>query len=241
MSKRAVVPLESNPEVFTKFARQLGLLPAYGFADIYSLSNPELLGFLPRPVKAIILLFPISEATEVAKNSAPIANEDKDAVQKDKPEKTVIWYKQTIKNACGLYALLHCLSNNKGLLDGQCQLNKFLLNHPVENGKFEDDLTDEFIFNISEKYSSNFSEGDTRAPEAHEDVNLHFITFVEVSGKLWELDGRRASGAHKLGEASKDALDLADQKIIRERVQWYIDSANEKNKLQFSMLGLVPQ
>lgn len=56
-TKRSVIPLESNPEVFTQFAHNLGLDESHEFVDIYSLTDPDLLGFVPRPVKALILLF----------------------------------------------------------------------------------------------------------------------------------------------------------------------------------------
>ena len=65
---RSVVPLESNPEVFTQFAQGLGLTPSYSFHDIYSLTEPDLMAFLPRPMKAIILLFPINEVYESTKD-----------------------------------------------------------------------------------------------------------------------------------------------------------------------------
>lgn len=55
-SKR-VIPLESNPAVFTDLAYNLGLTPVLEFHDVYSLTDKDLLNFLPNPLYAVILLF----------------------------------------------------------------------------------------------------------------------------------------------------------------------------------------
>lgn len=87
---------------------ELGLSPTVGFHDVYSIDEPELLAFVPRPAFALLLVFPVTETYEKFRRE-----EDK-----DKPEYTgsgagepVLWFKQTIRNACGLIGLLHGASN----------------------------------------------------------------------------------------------------------------------------------
>ncbi|XP_022236075.1 ubiquitin carboxyl-terminal hydrolase isozyme L3-like [Limulus polyphemus] len=44
-----------------------------------------------------------------------------------------------------------------------------------------------------------------QTPSADEEVNLHFVTFVEVDDSLYELDGRKAFPVNH-GPTSKDTL-----------------------------------
>lgn len=63
---------------------------------------------IPRPVQAIIFLFPITEAYEKfkAEEEARITK----CGQYISPE--VVFFKQTISNACGMIALLHSLASS---------------------------------------------------------------------------------------------------------------------------------
>lgn len=49
---------ESNPEVFTKICLALGVERTLGFFDVYSLDDPDLLAFIPRPVYALLFTCP---------------------------------------------------------------------------------------------------------------------------------------------------------------------------------------
>lgn len=228
----SVVPLESNPEVFSDFAYGLGLDKSYGFVDIYSLSDPDLMAFTPSPVKALILLFPLNDFFETSKDDAPAISE---------PSGEPIWFRQSIKNACGLYALLHSLSNNSQLLQDESKLLQYLQSHPAAGNKYADKPTDEFILSISETNADRFESGQSKAPDADEDVNLHFTTFVEKDGKIYELDGRRPQGARVLGDTKKSPDEgLMGEELVSNRVQWYMDKADEQNKLHFNLLGLAP-
>ncbi len=86
----------------------LGLSPTLSFHDVFSIEDPELLAFVPRPATALLLVFPVSKSYEAFR-----VQEDKD--KKDYEGKgagePIIWYKQTIRNACGLIGILHAVSN----------------------------------------------------------------------------------------------------------------------------------
>ncbi|KAH0582649.1 hypothetical protein H2248_010571 [Termitomyces sp. 'cryptogamus'] len=63
---------------------------------------------VPQPVKAVVLLFPISEALENKRKE-----EDEKIKNAGQPhlDPTILWIKQTISNACGTIGLLHALAN----------------------------------------------------------------------------------------------------------------------------------
>ena len=77
------------------------------YTDIYGL-DPELLAMVPRPVLAVLLLFPINEAEEAFKDQQ---NARIEAGTQPKPENVFIM-RQTIGNACGTIGLVHSIGNN---------------------------------------------------------------------------------------------------------------------------------
>lgn len=104
------LPLENNPEVMNPLVHKLGLSPGLQFHDVFSIDDPELLSFTPRPAYALLMCFPTNEAYE----------KYRDESDKGKPEyegagegEQVIWFRQTIRNACGLYGLLHGVCNGE--------------------------------------------------------------------------------------------------------------------------------
>lgn len=74
---------------------------ALQFIDIWSLEDDNV-GFIPRPVLALILILP----------SCPIYEEQRytnDIIHDENGEP--VWLKQTINDACGLYAILYSACN----------------------------------------------------------------------------------------------------------------------------------
>ena len=87
---------------------KLGLSAELSFHDVYSIEDADLLAFVPRPAYALLLVFPISENYERSREE-----EDRERPQYNEsgPQEEVMWYKQTIGNACGLIGLLHGVTN----------------------------------------------------------------------------------------------------------------------------------
>jgi len=87
---------------------RLGLSQRLAFHDVFSIDEPELLAFVPRPAHALLLVFPVSETYE---RFRVLEDGDRPQYQGYGPHEEVVWYKQTIGNACGLIGLLHAVSN----------------------------------------------------------------------------------------------------------------------------------
>ncbi|XP_040607682.1 ubiquitin carboxyl-terminal hydrolase isozyme L3 isoform X6 [Mesocricetus auratus] len=165
------LPLEANPEVTNQFLKQLGLHPNWQFVDVYGM-EPELLSMVPRPVCAVLLLFPITEKYEVFRTE----EEEKIKSQGQDVTSSVYFIKQTISNACGTIGLIHAIANNKDKMhfESGSTLKKFL-EESVSMSPEE-----------RAKYLENYD-----APSIDEKIDLHFIALVHVDGHLYELDGRK--------------------------------------------------
>ena len=104
MYTKHFTPLESDPAIFTGLIHRLGIEEKLEFVDIYSLDDETIL-YLPRPVLAIIVIFPDNDVAKPAITGfgkCEFTEEDRNRV---------VWVKQTINNACGCYAVLHAVCN----------------------------------------------------------------------------------------------------------------------------------
>ncbi|XP_053311380.1 ubiquitin carboxyl-terminal hydrolase isozyme L3 [Spea bombifrons] len=164
--------------------------------------DPELLSMVPRPVCAVLLLFPVTEKYELfrAEEEAKIKTHGQDV------NPSVYFMKQTISNACGTIGLIHAVANNREKLnfDGDSALKKFLEDSvslsPDERAKFLE--RDE---SIRVTHESSAQEGQSEAPSIDDKVDLHFIAFVNVQGQLYEMDGRKPFPINH-GQTSDDTL-----------------------------------
>ncbi|XP_049556959.1 ubiquitin carboxyl-terminal hydrolase isozyme L3 isoform X3 [Orcinus orca] len=86
--------------------------------------DPELLSMVPRPVCAVLLLFPITEKYEIFRTE----EEEKIKSQGQDVTSSVYFMKQTISNACGTIGLIHAIANNKDKMhfESGSTLKKFL-------------------------------------------------------------------------------------------------------------------
>lgn len=103
----AFIPLEANPELMTTLLQKLGLSSALQIHDVYSLTDPDLLAFIPRPALALLLVFPVSATYESHRLAEDALLEEYNGQGDAEP----VWFRQTIRNACGLMGLLHAVSN----------------------------------------------------------------------------------------------------------------------------------
>jgi ubiquitin carboxyl-terminal hydrolase L3 len=103
------IPLESNPELFAQLMHRLGGSLSVCFDDVFSIDDPDLIACIRRPVNALILTFPTTQLYEDDKRVEE--NQLKAASHNTLPS-DILWFKQTINNACGLYGLLHAVCSS---------------------------------------------------------------------------------------------------------------------------------
>lgn len=101
------IPLESNPDVFNNLIGLLGASKSLTFEDVLSLDEPDL---LPHPTVALILVFPTTSDYEARKAAE---DAERGEYRNSGDDEDILWFKQTINNACGLYGILHALTNGE--------------------------------------------------------------------------------------------------------------------------------
>lgn len=83
----------------TKLSHRLGLSSSLSFHDVYSLTDPDLIAILPRPAYAVLLVYPMTDASETFYNTEDAREPNYEGSGPDEP---VMFYRQTIQHACGL-------------------------------------------------------------------------------------------------------------------------------------------
>ncbi|KAK3906951.1 ubiquitin carboxyl-terminal hydrolase isozyme L3 [Staphylotrichum tortipilum] len=248
MAQKQVAMLENNPEVLDALAKKMGLSDDLAFYDVYSLDEPELLAHIPRPVSALLVIIPMTPAWRQDREAEDAALGDPESYYRggaagagDEP---IIWFEQTIRDACGSYGLLHCAINgstSKFILPGSILERLRTAAIPLAKDERAQMLYDSAEF--EEAHRSVAGMGDTAEPPLgnHDVHSGHFVAYVKANGHLWELEGTR-SGPLNRGELAEDedvlspkALDLGLKRIIK------LVSDSGVQNLRFSCIALAPR
>ncbi|RZC38440.1 ubiquitin carboxyl-terminal hydrolase [Asbolus verrucosus] len=187
----SLLPLESNPDVMNKFLHLLGVPSKWNIVDVYGLDG-DALAWVPRPVLALILLFPCSEQFyKHAEQECSKLKEEGQIIAAD-----LFYMKQYVSNACGTIALIHSVANNMekiGLQEGAFKKILDDAKHltPEERGEMllSSSKNNEAL-NLITAHQELAMEGQTEV-NPNEQVNHHFVALVEKNGHLYELDGRK--------------------------------------------------
>ncbi|KAK1121135.1 hypothetical protein K0M31_010448 [Melipona bicolor] len=224
------IPMESNPEVMTKFLHKLGVSKDWSVVDVYGL-EPDLLALVPKPVAAVILLYPLSkEVRDHLYSDESLEDKKEDASTCEDTE--VFHMKQYIHNACGTIALIHSIGNNRDTIDLQDGFLKTFLDKAknlsfVECGKLlmESD-------GISITHKDVAQEGQTEVPSDEAQVYHHFVAFVHKNGILYELDGRKSPPINH-GPTSPETLLEDAARVCKEYM------ARDPEEVCFTVLALA--
>ncbi|XP_048053605.1 ubiquitin carboxyl-terminal hydrolase isozyme L1 [Megalobrama amblycephala] len=211
-------PMEINPEMLNKVLSKLGVGSSWRFVDVLGLEDESLSG-VPSPCCAMMLLFPLTQQHEEFRSK-----------QSFEDTKGVYFLKQTVVNSCGTVGLVHAVANNQDCIDfdNNSALKKFL---EATSGMSAAERAKELEQNkdIQETHDAVANEGECR-PEADE-VNFHFITFVNVNGQLYELDGR-IDGPVGHGPTKPESFVMDAARVCREFTE------REKGEVRFSAVAL---
>lgn len=221
------LPLESNPQVLTKFLHDGGVPEPWNVTDVFGL-DPDLLVMVPQPVRALILLFPMTDASEKFMKARA-----EEMSSKESPA-DLFYTRQTVSNACGTVALLHAVGNAGeafGLKEGSVLSDYYQSTASMsaeDKAKFLE--TCESVANLHKQHAQ---EGNaTETPTLEDEAEHHFIAFVNHKGHLWELDGRKTlpinCGPSKPEELLQDAS---------KECQKYM--AADPDNLKFSMMAFT--
>ncbi|XP_073242551.1 ubiquitin carboxyl-terminal hydrolase isozyme L5-like [Porites lutea] len=214
--------IESDPGVFTELIRGFGC-SGVQVEEIYSLDEASLEDL--RPVHGLIFLFKWKPGEEPA---GPIVHESRSL--------GIFFAKQVITNACATQAILSVLLNcNHPDLD----LGPTLSSFKDFSATFDSSLKGLSLSNsdVIRQVHNGFArqqmfEFDAKLPQKDENV-YHFVAYVPLHGKLYELDGLR-DGPIDLGPCTPENWLGVCKPIIEARMQKY--SAEE---IHFNLMAIV--
>lgn len=222
------LPMESNPDTMNKYLQKLGVSEKWRMVDVIGLEE-DTLSWVPRPVLAVVLLFPLSDAYEKHR-----LDQETDLQSKGlQAPKNVFHLKQVLSNVCGTIALVHSVANNTHNIE----LNDGLLKNYLNEAKNLDASAKGALLEnstaILDAYREIVRTGNEPGAEADETVNNHFVTFIHKDGNLFELDGRKAFPINH-GATTPERLLEDAAKVCREFI------AREPDNIGFNVVALVP-
>ncbi|CAH0626920.1 unnamed protein product [Chrysodeixis includens] len=222
------LPMESNPETMNKYLQKLGVSDKWRMVDVIGLEE-ETLNWVPRPVLAIVLLFPLSDKYEKHRRE----QETDLLVKGSQAPKDVFHLKQVLSNVCGTIALVHSVANNIPHIELQDGLLKNYLNEAKDLDATAKGILLENSTAILDAYREIVRTGNEAAADPDEVVNNHFVTFVHKDGQLFELDGRKSLPINH-GPTTPERLLEDAAKVCREFI------ARDPDNIGFNVVALVP-
>ncbi|XP_067916229.1 ubiquitin carboxyl-terminal hydrolase isozyme L1 [Heterodontus francisci] len=215
--------MEINPEMLNKCLSRLGVASSWKFVDVLGLEN-ESLSMVPKPVCALMLLFPLSQQHESHRERQKSELSAKDI------DPRIYFLRQTISNSCGTVGLINTVANNQDKLDFvEGSVLKKFLNETIDISAEERAKQLEQNEEIRAAHDATAEEGECRVQG--DGTNFHFITFVGVDGHLYELDGRMPFPIDQ-GETSNDGLLQESAKICRQFME------RDQGEVRFTAVAL---
>ncbi|XP_031240194.1 ubiquitin carboxyl-terminal hydrolase isozyme L5 isoform X4 [Mastomys coucha] len=191
--------------------------------EIWSL-EPESFEKL-KPVHGLIFLFKWQPGEEPA-----------GSVVQDSRLETIFFAKQVINNACATQAivsvLLNCTHQDVHLGETLSEFKEFSQSFDAAMKGLALSNSD-VIRQVHNSFArQQMFEFDTKTPAKEEDA-FHFVSYVPVNGRLYELDGLR-EGPIDLGACNQDDWITAVRPVIEKRIQKY-----SEGEIRFNLMAIV--
>jgi len=213
--------IESDPGVFTELIHKFGV-SGLQVEELWSLDKEQFSDL--KPVFGLVFLFKWTADEEPAGSIVQDSRLDK-----------IFFAKQVINNACATQAILSVLMN---INDPAVTLGPTLQEFKEFCGSFDAGMKGLTLSNSDQIRSvhNSFSrqtlfEFDSKKAEKDDDV-FHFVSFVPIDGRIYELDGLKA-GPVDLGPAGDDWTDSV-KPIIEARMQKY-----QQGEIHFNLMAVI--
>ncbi|XP_069497176.1 ubiquitin carboxyl-terminal hydrolase isozyme L5 isoform X2 [Ambystoma mexicanum] len=214
--------MESDPGVFTELIKGFGCCGAQ-VEEIWSL-EPENFEKL-KPVHGLIFLFKWQPGEEPA-----------GSIVRDNRLQTIFFAKQVINNACATQAIVSVLLNceHPHIYIGETLAEFKEFTHDFDAGMKGLALSNsELIRQVHNSFArQQMFEFDAK-PSAKDEDAFHFVSYVPVYGRLYELDGLR-EGPIDLGPCNQEDWISAVRPVIEKRIQKY-----SEGEIRFNLMAIV--
>ncbi|KAJ2337071.1 hypothetical protein GGH92_007603 [Coemansia sp. RSA 2673] len=222
--------IESDPGVFTELIHNMGVRDVQ-VEELYSLDSDTLRAMAP--VYGLIFLFKWQGQTTPHSDSKQ--NPGSSGIVVDSND--VFFAQQIIQNACATQAILSILLNR----ESEIELGETLTNFQSFASDLPPDMRGLALTNcdqIREVHNSfvrpeSFltDPDEPRRPAGEDDDLFHFISYVPVNGRLYELDGLKR-GPIDHGE-SEDWLERVGE-VIQQRMGEY-----KEGEIRFNLMAVI--
>jgi ubiquitin carboxyl-terminal hydrolase L5 len=213
--------IESDPGVFTELIQKFGV-GGVQVEELWSLDKEQFVDL--KPVYGLIFLFKWTADDEPA-----------GTVVRDNRLDSIFFAKQVINNACATQAILSVLMN---IQEQEVTLGPTLQDLKEFCASFDAGMkgltlsNSDQIRNVHNSFSrQTLFEFDSKKAEKDDDV-FHFVSFLPIEGRIYELDGLKA-GPIDHGAAGSDWTE-AVRPIIEARMQKY--TAGE---IHFNLMAII--
>merc|ERR1712112_703054 len=215
--------IESDPGVFTELIQKFGAAGVQ-VEELWSLDKENFAEV--KPVYGLVFLFKWTPDSDPA-----------GSVVQDSRLDNIFFAKQVINNACATQAIMSVLMNIK---DSNVTLGTTLKDFKEFCGALDPETKGLALSNSDQIRSVHNSfarqtlfEFDSKKAEKDDDV-FHFVSFVPIDGRVYELDGLKAGpidhGAVPQGQDWTDAV----RPVIEARIQKY-----RQGEIHFNLMTII--